>query len=64
MRPYPAFYRPRVSVRLRPMGVSRWFNISLAAKCQLLFGVAVLLIVAATLFLPWRWNPYLSAEAD
>lgn len=42
----------------------RWFNISLATKCQLLFGVAVLLIVAATLFLPWRWNPYLSAEAD
>ncbi|MCH7703162.1 MAG: hypothetical protein IID37_15900, partial [Planctomycetes bacterium] len=42
----------------------RWFNISLATKCQLLFGVAVLLIVAATLFLPWRWSPYLSAEAD
>jgi len=28
-------------------------NISLAAKCRILFGAAVLLILAATLYLPW-----------
>ncbi len=28
-------------------------SLSLAAKCRLLFGLAVLLIVAATLFVPW-----------
>ncbi len=31
---------------------SRW-TISLAAKCRLLFGSAVLLIIAAALFMPW-----------
>ncbi|MDB5297993.1 MAG: putative two-component system sensor histidine kinase, partial [Phycisphaerales bacterium] len=29
-------------------------RISLAAKCQLLFGAAVLLIIAAALFVPWH----------
>ena len=28
-------------------------SISLAAKCRLLFGLAVLLIIAAALFVPW-----------
>src|SRR4051794_7912107 len=31
---------------------ARQLRISLAAKCQLLFGAAVLLIIAATLFVP------------
>ncbi|MHC4092695.1 MAG: HAMP domain-containing protein, partial [Planctomycetota bacterium] len=30
----------------------RWLNISLAAKCRLLFGAAVLLILAAALYVP------------
>lgn len=30
-----------------------FFKISLAAKCRILFGLAVLLIVAASLFVPW-----------
>src|SRR5881396_2984319 len=32
----------------------RQLHISLAAKCQLLFGAAVVLIIGATLFVPWR----------
>lgn len=30
-----------------------FFNVSLAAKCRILFGLAVLLIVSAALFVPW-----------
>lgn len=32
----------------------RQMKISLAAKCQLLFGAAVVLIIAAALFVPWQ----------
>jgi two-component system sensor histidine kinase BarA len=32
----------------------RQLHISLAAKCQLLFGAAVILIIAAALFVPWQ----------
>src|SRR5436190_6948070 len=32
----------------------RRLRISLAAKCQLLFGAAVVLIIAAALFVPWH----------
>ncbi|HEV2295748.1 MAG TPA: ATP-binding protein [Tepidisphaeraceae bacterium] len=32
----------------------RHLHISLAAKCQLLFGAAVVLIIAAALFVPWQ----------
>src|SRR5687768_6887675 len=32
----------------------RQLNISLAAKCQLLFGAAVVLIISAALFVPWQ----------
>src|SRR5256714_8609031 len=32
----------------------RQMRISLAAKCQLLFGAAVVLIIAAALFVPWQ----------
>ncbi len=30
-----------------------WTKISLATKCRILFGVAVLIILSATLYLPW-----------
>src|SRR3954452_13924673 len=32
----------------------RQLHISLAAKCQLLFGLAVVLIIGAALFVPWQ----------
>src|SRR5688500_14302529 len=32
----------------------RTMRVSLAAKCQMLFGMAVLLILAAALFVPWQ----------
>src|SRR6266705_2072649 len=32
----------------------RHLEISLAAKCQLMFGAAVILIIAAALFVPWQ----------
>src|SRR5580704_1925328 len=32
----------------------RHLRISLAAKCQILFGAAVILIIAAALYVPWR----------
>ena len=32
----------------------RQLHISLAAKCQLLFGAAVVLIIAAALLVPWQ----------
>src|SRR4051794_14027635 len=32
----------------------RRLRISLAVKCQLLFGSAVVLIIGAALFVPWR----------
>ena len=35
----------------------KWYrpSISLAAKCRVAFGAAVLVIIAAALFLPYRW---------
>ncbi len=42
----------------------RWYHISLAAKCLILFGVAVLLILAGTLYLPWVRMEGLNATAD
>ncbi|UCG15218.1 MAG: HAMP domain-containing histidine kinase [Phycisphaerales bacterium] len=39
-------------------------NISLATKCRLLFGVAVLLIVAATLLVPWVQMASLGSHLD
>src|SRR5262249_2257016 len=32
----------------------RQLEISLAAKCQMLFGAAVILIIAAALYVPWQ----------
>lgn len=36
------------------MSERRVFNLSLAAKCRLLFSLAVVLIIASALFVPWR----------
>jgi len=33
---------------------TKMFTLSLAAKCRLLFGLAVVLIIASALFVPWR----------
>jgi signal transduction histidine kinase len=42
----------------------RQLNISLAAKCQLLFGAAVVLIIAAALFVPWQRMEQLMAQLN
>src|SRR5688500_17738518 len=42
-------------LQFRPMFKRiRQLNISLAAKCQLLFGTAVVMIISAALFVPWQ----------
>src|SRR6266700_2339777 len=42
----------------------RQLNISLAAKCQLLFGAAVTLIIAAALWVPWQRMDQLTGQLD
>src|SRR4051794_19170204 len=42
----------------------RRLNISLAAKCQLLFGGAVVMIIAAALFVPWRRMEQLTEQMN
>jgi signal transduction histidine kinase len=42
----------------------RRLNISLATKCQLLFGVAVVLVVMAALFVPWQRMETLSEQPN
>jgi two-component system sensor histidine kinase BarA len=42
----------------------RQMRISLAAKCQLLFGAAVALIIAAALFVPWQRMEQLTAQIN
>jgi signal transduction histidine kinase len=42
----------------------RQLRISLAAKCQLLFGTAVVLIIAAALFVPFRRMDQLTTQLD
>jgi signal transduction histidine kinase len=42
----------------------RRLNISLAAKCQLLFGSAVILIIAAALFVPWQRMDQLTEQLN
>ncbi len=42
----------------------RQLRISLAAKCQLLFGAAVVLIIAAALYVPWKRMEGLSNEVN
>lgn len=41
-----------------------FFSISLAAKCRILFGLAVLLIIASALFVPWLRMQDLVHEAN
>jgi signal transduction histidine kinase len=42
----------------------RTVRISLAAKCQLLFGAAVVLIISAALFVPWQRMEQLMAQMN
>ena len=42
----------------------RQMRISLAAKCQLLFGAAVVLIIAAALFVPWQRMEQLTEQLN
>jgi len=42
----------------------RRLNISLAAKCQLLFGAAVVLIIGAALFVPWQRMEQLTEQLN
>jgi signal transduction histidine kinase len=42
----------------------RRLEISLAAKCQILFGAAVLLIIGAALFVPWQRMEQLTEQLD
>ena len=47
--------RPRILITAHFM--FKWLRnlrISLAAKCQILFGAAVVLIIGAALYVPWR----------
>src|SRR5689334_24179241 len=42
----------------------RQLEISLAAKCQFLFGAAVVLIIAAALFVPWQRMEQLTEQIN
>src|SRR5205085_4510752 len=42
----------------------RQLHISLAAKCQLLFGAAVALIIGAALFVPWQRMEQLTEQIN
>src|SRR5438105_6031637 len=42
----------------------RQLHISLAVKCQLLFGAAVVLIIAAALYVPWQRMQQLTAQLN
>jgi signal transduction histidine kinase len=42
----------------------RHLHISLAAKCQILFGAAVILIIAAALYVPWKRMDGLMRDRD
>ena len=47
-----------------PKRPRRQLRISLAAKCQLLFGVAVVLIISAALFVPWQRMEQLTQQLN
>lgn len=46
------------------MSTHGFFHISLAAKCRLLFGLAVALIIGAALFIPWQMLEKLVADRN
>src|SRR5438094_9944596 len=50
--------RPTMFKRLRTL------RISLAAKCQLLFGAAVVMIIGAALFVPWQRMEQLTEQLN
>src|SRR5438105_2012620 len=50
--------RPTMFKRVRQL------RISLAAKCQLLFGAAVVLIIGAALFVPWQRMEQLTEQLN
>ena len=46
------------------MGLRKLFYISLAAKCQMLFSVAVVVIIIAALLVPWVYMGSLVSELN
>ena len=46
------------------MAKKRSITISLAAKCQLLFGLAVLVIIAGALAVPWQRMEQLAVQPN
>src|SRR5215471_15130255 len=46
------------------MAKRKGISISLAAKCQLLFGLAVLVIIAGALAVPWQRMEQLAAQPN
>src|ERR1700749_3783592 len=46
------------------MAKKRGISISLAAKCQLLFGLAVLVIIAGALAVPWQRMEQLAGQPN
>lgn len=49
---------------MEPMAKKRSISISLAAKCQLLFGLAVLVIIAGALAVPWQRMEQLAVQPN
>ena len=47
-----------------PKGAKKGVTISLAAKCQLLFGLAVLVIIAGALAVPWQRMEQLAGQPN
>src|SRR5205823_3507903 len=60
--PHPADGPPML--QWQTMSQPGLFHISLAGKCRLLFGLAVALIIAAALFVPWYCLEALVHEAN
>src|SRR3954467_8542088 len=56
--PLPRLESPAMFKRLRQL------EISLAAKCQILFGAAVVLIISAALFVPWQRMEQLTEQIN
>src|SRR6185503_11920537 len=46
------------------MAMPKGISISLAAKCQLLFGLAVLVIIAGALAVPWQRMEQLAVQPN
>ena len=42
----------------------RTLRLSLAAKCEMLFGIAICLVIAAAIFLPWHRMEQLTAQLN